>query len=90
MTETVKERVIEVIARSQNMSPEQLSVDATFEEMGLNSLDALSLIFDLEEEFNVAIPNEEAMTIRSVRQAIESLQKMVSAQASESGATSVN
>ncbi|HEX8475260.1 MAG TPA: acyl carrier protein [Pyrinomonadaceae bacterium] len=78
MSEAITERVIETIARSQKVSAEGITLDTTFEQLGMTSLDALGLIFDLEEEFNVAIPNEEAMGLRNVRQAVESVRKLLS------------
>ena len=77
MSEEIEEQVIQVIAQSQQLSVEQVKLDTTFEEIGMTSLDALALIFDLEEEFNISIPNEEAMGIRNVREAVESVTKLV-------------
>lgn len=77
MSEAVAERVIEAIAKSQKIDAAQINLETTFEQLGMTSLDALGLIFDLEEEFNVSIPNEEAMSLRSVRQAVESVGKLL-------------
>ena len=70
MAEAIEERVRRAIAASQHVPLERVTPDTTFEELGMSSLDALALIADLEEEFDVAIPNEEAMALRDVRQAI--------------------
>ena len=59
-----------IIAASQHMAVERLTPDTTFEELDMNSLDALALIADLEEEFGVEIPNEKALALRDVRQAV--------------------
>jgi len=59
------------------MSVEQVKLDTTFEEIGMTSLDALALIFDLEEEFSISIPNDEAMGLRNVKQAIESVRTLL-------------
>ena len=59
------------IANAAHIPIEQLTPDATFEELGLTSLDALAIVADLEEEFGVEIPNEDALTLRDVRQAVE-------------------
>ena len=77
MAEAIDERVIEVISRSQKVSADQIKLDTTFLELGMTSLDALALIFDLEEEFNISIPNEEAMGLRTVREAVESVNKLL-------------
>ena len=77
MSEAIDERVVEVISRSQKVSIDQVKLDTTFEELGMTSLDALALIFDLEEEFNISIPNEDAMGLRTVREAVASVTKLL-------------
>ncbi len=77
MSETIEQKVIQVIAQSQKVPVETVTRDTTFEEIGMTSLDALALIFDLEEEFNISIPNEEAMGLRTVREAVESVTKLL-------------
>ena len=77
MAEAIDERVIEVISRSQKVSIDQVKLDTTFEELGMTSLDALALIFGLEEEFNISIPNEDAMGLRTVREAVASVTKLL-------------
>ena len=77
MPDSVAERVIQVVARLSQLPDVEVSIDTTFQELGMSSLDALSLIFDLEEEFGVSIPNDEAMQIASVRQAIEALERLL-------------
>ena len=88
MSEAIAGRVIETIARSQKVSAEGVTLDTTFVELGMSSLDALGLIFDLEEEFGVEIPNEEAMGLRDVRQSVASIRKLLSEQAAPEGGTS--
>ncbi|HEV7903618.1 MAG TPA: acyl carrier protein [Pyrinomonadaceae bacterium] len=79
MSDTIGERVIEVVARYQKVSPEEISLKTTFDELGMTSLDALGLIAELEEEFGTDIPNEDAFRIRDVEQAAETMRRLVSA-----------
>ena len=75
-----------VIAVSQHVAAERLTPDTTFEELGMTSLDALALIADLEEEFGVEVPNEDALSLRNVRQAVECVRALTtSAEASGAG-----
>ena len=67
--------MLSVIARYTEAPPDQLSLDASFEDLGIDSLGGISIIADLEYTFDVVIPNEEAYRIRTVGEAIESLQK---------------
>ncbi len=49
----------------------QVTESASFQELGLDSLDAVELVMAIEEEFAVEIPDAEADKISSCSQAIE-------------------
>ncbi len=70
MPEAIEERVKKAVAASARVPGERVTPETTFEELGMTSLDALALIADLEEEFGVEVPNEKALTLRDVRQAV--------------------
>ena len=72
------ETVLSVIAQYTDAPPDQLSLDASFEDLAIDSLGGVSIVADLEYTFDVLIPNEEAYRIRTVREAVESLQKHLS------------
>jgi acyl carrier protein len=73
MPNDLTQRVISVIAATQRIPAEKISPDSTFEELGLDSLDSVNILFALEEKFNVSIPDEAAREIRSVRQVIDGI-----------------
>jgi len=77
MFDPLEERVISVIQKLRKTLDQPITIDSTFEALGLDSLDSLGLVFDLEEEFSVAFPNDEAVKINSVRAAVESLKKFL-------------
>jgi acyl carrier protein len=77
MPDSVADRVIAVVTRSNKLPDVQITMDSSFQEIGMSSLDALALIFDLEEEFGVSIPDDEAMQISNVRQAVEALERLM-------------
>jgi acyl carrier protein len=79
--EDLQARVIKVIAKTQRIPLETVSIDSSFEELKIDSLDGINLIFALESEFNVDIPDEDARTIRSVRQMAEGVALLVARKA---------
>ncbi len=83
--EELTRRVIGVIAKTHRVSPETITPETTFQELGMDSLDAVNVLFALEEEFNVNIPDEDAREIRTVRQVIEGIAKLL-ATGSQGGA----
>lgn len=66
-------RVIEVISSSQEVPIEKIQLDTTFEDMGFDSLDGVNLAFDLEEEFDIEIPDDAVRFIGNVRQVVDNV-----------------
>ena len=85
MADELAEKILLVIAASKRIPREQVTLDSTLEELGLDSLDQLNLLFALESDFNISIPDEQAKSIRTVREMVEGVRSLV---AGTSGATS--
>ncbi|HTS76490.1 MAG TPA: phosphopantetheine-binding protein [Bryobacteraceae bacterium] len=89
MSADTTQRVIKAIAKVRHVPPESISPDATFEELQIDSLDGIQILFELEGEFGIDIPDDQARLIRSVRQAAEGIEILLAAkQSSQSGAPS--
>lgn len=71
------ERVRRVIAATQHVPEEKITADSTFEELGIDSLDGINILFAVESEFNINIPDDAAQSIRSVRDVIEGIAKLL-------------
>jgi acyl carrier protein len=79
MSNDLTERVISVIAATQRIPREKISPQSTFEELGLDSLDSVNILFALEEEFKISIPDDDARDIRGVKQMVEGIEKLLAA-----------
>lgn len=75
--ETVAERVIRVFADFKKVPPEDIKLETTFEELGFDSLDGLNLIFELEEEFDIVVPDDKVQSMRSVAEVVDGIQSLV-------------
>ncbi len=73
----VEEKVMEIITREQHLAPESVKPDSTFAELGIDSLDGVNILFALEEEFKIDIPDTVAQNMKSVRQVIDSLTRVI-------------
>lgn len=71
------EKVIEIIAREQHLDPATVTLDSTFAELGIDSLDGVNILFALEEEFKLDIPDSIAQNMRSVRQVVDALTRVL-------------
>ena len=73
----VSPKVIEIIAREQHLDVTKITLDSTFAELGIDSLDGVNILFALEEEFKLDIPDTVAQNMRSVRQVVDSLTRVL-------------
>jgi len=70
-------RVIGVIAKTQRLDPSKITPDSTFAELKIDSLDGINILFALEEEFKISIPDDAARQITSVRQAVDGVGRLI-------------
>ena len=86
MSDELIERVRKVIAASKRIPEERVTVDSAFEELGIDSMDAVEILFALENEFDINIPDEEVKTVRNVRQMVEGVERLLAAKAAGTAA----
>lgn len=77
MPDDITEKVLDLIASTKRMPREQVSATSTFAELGLDSLDAINLIFEIESTFNISVPDAVANSVNSVPQVVEELRKLL-------------
>ena len=71
-------RVREIIMEQLEVEAHQVTEEAKFiEDLGADSLATIELVMALEEEFDIEIPDEDADKIKTVRDAVEYLDKHV-------------
>ncbi len=77
MPDPLAETVIAALAEVKHVAPEGISIDSTFEELRVDSLDAITLLFELEGRLDVVIPDDAAKSARSVRDVVEGLRALI-------------
>lgn len=72
---SVEERVIDIVADQLGVEKEKITPSSNFvNDLGADSLDTVELVMELEEEFDIDIPEESADKIQTVGEAIEHIQ----------------
>jgi len=77
MSDELIERVRKVIATSKRIPEDRVTIDSAFEELGIDSMDAVEILFALENEFDISIPDEEVKAVRNVRQMVEGVERLL-------------
>ncbi len=84
MSESIQDRVLKIIANTRRIPLESVRPDSTFEELGVDSLDRLNILFDLESEFDIEIDDEEAKKVQNIPEMIAGVQHLVEAKSKTS------
>jgi acyl carrier protein len=87
MSAELTERVLNVIATSKRIPREQVTIDSEFQQLGIDSMDAVEILFGLENEFDISIPDDEVRSVRDVRGMVEGVEKLVAAKSADAAAS---
>jgi acyl carrier protein len=69
---TVQERVVDIVSEQLGVEKEKITLETSFvNDLGADSLDTVELVMELEEEFDISIPDEAAEKIQKVGEAVE-------------------
>ncbi len=79
MSANVTARANEAIAKTQHLPTNPLTIDKTFEELKFDSLDGINIVFAIETEFGIAIPDERVPQIKSVREMVDGIEELLAA-----------
>lgn len=81
MPESIQERVLRVIATTKRVPLESVGPESSFESLGIDSLDRLNILFDLESEFDIEIDDEDAKRVTNIPQMVEGITAIIEAKA---------
>jgi acyl carrier protein len=77
MSESIEQKVKEIIVEQLNVTPDQVKNDAKFiDDLGADSLDTVELVMAFEEEFGIEVPDEEAEKLVCVNDIVTYIQKV--------------
>ena len=77
-TAEIQEKVIQIVSEQMSADKVEISRNTSFvNDLNADSLDTVELVMELEDEFDLTIPDEEAEKLKTVGEAIDFIQKHV-------------
>ena len=77
MADDLTDKVKDIIVEQLGVDADKVVPEASFiDDLGADSLDTVELIMAIEEEFDTEIPEEEAASIATVKDAIDFVSKL--------------
>ena len=73
---SVSERVVDIVAEQMGVDKEKVKLETHFvNDLGADSLDVVELVMELEEEFDINIPDDAADKISTVGEVVDYIEK---------------
>jgi acyl carrier protein len=79
MADAVAARVIATLASVKRIPADTITLNANLQELGIDSLDVFTLLFELENAFHISIPDDDVRSIRTVNDIVEGVKKLIAA-----------
>jgi len=73
-SQELEQKVIRIVAKQLGLNEEDVSADSSYRDLNADSLDSIEIVIDLEEEFSISIPDDDAQSLQSVAETIEYVQ----------------
>ncbi len=71
------EKLVKIICEYVEVEPENIHPESRFmEDLGFTSFDFMSMLGELEDEFQIEIDQQEVANIRTVQEAVDYLEKL--------------
>jgi len=76
---TIFERLQAIVAKKYSLDPATITPESTLESLGLDSLDLIELLFDVEDEFAIRVPQDggSALKTATIQDIVESIRALV-------------
>lgn len=77
----IEEKLIAIVRQEKNVADELLKPETSLADAGIDSLDSLTILFGIEEQFRISIPDDEARAVRTFGDLADIIEKRTTSDA---------
>ncbi|HEB95843.1 MAG TPA: histidine kinase [Sedimenticola thiotaurini] len=81
MDEKVYNAIVKAIATQKHIDGASIERESTLEQLGISSLDAITIVYEIEEQFDVEVPNDALENLKTVQDIVDGIGALVAAKA---------
>lgn len=75
----IEEKLIAIVRKEKDVPDDKLSLETPLADAGIDSLDALTILFAIEEEFHISIPDDRARSMKTFGDMVDSIETLLPA-----------
>jgi len=72
----IERQLVAIVQKEKNVPVEKLTPDTPLAEAGIDSLDSLTILFAIEEQFHISIPDDDARSLRTFGDMVDVIQRL--------------
>ncbi len=76
MKDEILSSVVIAIAKQKHIEPEAITNASSLDELGITSLDAITIVYDIEEEFDIEVPGETLEGFKTVQDIVDGISEL--------------
>ncbi|MEM8590246.1 MAG: phosphopantetheine-binding protein [Pseudomonadota bacterium] len=77
-TKTVESKIVEIVANQRRTDPAKLSLSDRLEDIEIESIDLVEIIFAIEDEFDIDVPQDrDAMKLDTLQDVVDGVQRLI-------------
>ncbi len=81
--------IFDIIAKTCNLERERITLESTLKDLDVHSLDAVQVLFEIEDRFDIAVPErEDQYSSGTVRELIEGVDRLIAAKVAKAATAS--
>lgn len=74
----IRDKIFDIFAKEANLDRESLTMDAKLEELDIESLDMVQILFGIEEAFDVYVPqDDDSFKLETMRDVVEGVKNLM-------------
>src|SRR5947208_745198 len=73
----IEAKLITIVRNEKDVPDDKLSLETPLADAGIDSLDALTILFAIEEEFHISIPDDRARSMKTFGDMVDSIEMLL-------------
>ena len=78
-TSEIEQKLIEIVRQEKHLPDDKLTREMLLADAGIDSLDALTILFAIEEHYKISIPDDRARAIKTFGDMVDTVAALVPA-----------